>query len=58
MSGQKIRTLISNNQSAGEHSVVWDGTDDSGKQLNSGVYLCILSVDGYFSPVKKCLLLR
>jgi hypothetical protein len=58
MAGQKIRTLINHNQSAGEHVAVWDGTDDSGKQLNSGIYLCILSVDGYFFPVKKCLLVR
>jgi PKD repeat protein len=58
MSGQKIRTLTNTNQSAGEHSFIWDGTDDSGKQLNSGIYLCILSVNGYFYPVKKSLLLR
>ena len=36
--GQRIRTLISGQQSAGEHSIVWNGADDSGTHVASGVY--------------------
>lgn len=39
MLGQKVRTLISGKQSAGLHVVEWDGRDDQGKLLSSGVYL-------------------
>jgi spore coat protein A len=36
--GQKVRTLASGVFSAGEHSVMWEGQDDSGRSLPSGVY--------------------
>ncbi|MBN4076203.1 S8 family serine peptidase [Gemmatimonas aurantiaca] len=37
--GQRVRMLLSGRQSAGENKVVWDGTDDSGRQVASGMYL-------------------
>ena len=58
MSGQKIRTLICNNQSAGEHSVVWDGTDNSGNPVNSGIYFCKLNIDNKPVSTKKIMLLK
>jgi hypothetical protein len=42
--GQKVCTLISGNQTAGTHSVVWDGRDDSRKAVSSGVYLSRLQM--------------
>jgi hypothetical protein len=36
--GQRVRTLVNQPQSAGSHNVVWDGTDDSGRQQAGGVY--------------------
>jgi len=36
--GQKIRTLVLGNIPGGEHSVVWDGRDEGGRTLSSGVY--------------------
>ncbi len=38
MLGQKVRDLFSGKQSAGTHSVSWDGREDSGEKLSSGVY--------------------
>jgi endo-1,4-beta-xylanase len=38
MTGKKIKTLVSENQSAAVHRVVWDGTSDSGVKVASGVY--------------------
>jgi len=36
--GQKVRTLIQKKQVQGELSVVWDGSDDRGRDLPSGIY--------------------
>jgi predicted esterase len=45
--GQKIRTLISSHHSAGRYEVSWDGQDDSGHSVLSGMYLCRLSVERF-----------
>jgi flagellar hook assembly protein FlgD len=37
--GQRIRTLIQGNYESGIHSVVWDGRNDSGQPVGSGIYL-------------------
>ena len=37
--GQKVRTLLSENQTAGSYSVTWDGRDEFGKSVSSGIYL-------------------
>lgn len=39
MTGQKVRELMSGTMSAGKHSVVWDGRDDSGITVSAGMYL-------------------
>jgi hypothetical protein len=44
-SGRLIRTLVEERQEAGEHSVVWDGKNDEGGALASGVYFYELSTD-------------
>jgi len=44
--GQKIRTLVSDNLRPGAHSFVWDGKDDNGNAVSSGVYLSSLSMGG------------
>ncbi|MCK5052174.1 MAG: T9SS type A sorting domain-containing protein [Candidatus Cloacimonetes bacterium] len=56
--GQKIKSLLSDQISAGEHSIVWNGEDASGKIVSSGVYLYKLNVNGKTEIVKKCLLLK
>ncbi|HHE38799.1 MAG TPA: T9SS type A sorting domain-containing protein [Candidatus Cloacimonetes bacterium] len=60
LKGQKIKQLISNsaNQlSAGQHSVVWDGKDDSGRSVSSGVYFYKLQA-GDYQKTRKMILLR
>ena len=42
--GQEIRTLVDVIQEAGFHNVRWDGRDDSGAPVSSGVYLVRLVV--------------
>ncbi|MBD3160636.1 MAG: T9SS type A sorting domain-containing protein [Candidatus Eisenbacteria bacterium] len=36
--GRKVRTLLSEPRTAGYHNVVWDGKDDAGRSVGSGVY--------------------
>ena len=38
-SGQVIRRLVEKEQTVGIHAVVWDGRDDAGRNVASGVYL-------------------
>jgi flagellar hook assembly protein FlgD len=38
--GRRIRTLFQKTFDPGRHSVVWDGMDDGGHRLPSGVYHC------------------
>ena len=38
--GQKVRTLVSRVASGGQQAVQWDGVDDRGVPVSSGVYLC------------------
>ncbi|MBT4483233.1 MAG: T9SS type A sorting domain-containing protein [Candidatus Latescibacteria bacterium] len=39
ITGQKVRTLVSEPMTAGTHSIHWSGTSDSGQALSSGVYI-------------------
>lgn len=57
LKGQLVRHLISGQFTSGENSVTWDGTDNEGKNVGSGLYLYKLKTsDQEFS--KKMLLLK
>lgn len=56
--GQKVRSLVKDSFESGTHSVVWDGVDDLGKSVSSGVYFYKLKVDGKEKAVRKCLMLK
>jgi len=57
LQGQKVRTLINFTQQANEHQAVWDGRNDSGEAVSSGVYVYRLTA-GEFSESRKMVLLR
>lgn len=57
LQGQRIRTLHSGWTAAGNHSRIWDGTDNNGRPVASGVYLYRLSTPGG-SDTKKSILLK
>jgi len=57
--GQKIKTLVSAHVSAGKHSIVWNGDDESGKPVSSGVYFYKFRTEsGNYSSSKKMLLMK
>ncbi len=43
--GRPVRTLVQAEQDRGAHSVTWDGRDDRGRALLSGVYFCRLKAN-------------
>ncbi len=55
--GQKVRTLVRDMHTAGFYSVTWDGTNDLGNSVASGMYLYTLRA-GEFREVKRMILLR
>jgi hypothetical protein len=57
-SGQQVRTLVDRVQSPGEEQpVIWDGRNDNGESVASGVYYCTL-VTGDFSQTRKMVFLK
>lgn len=44
--GRQVRTLIRENFAAGQHGVIWDGFDDQGRAVSSGVYLARVAAHG------------
>jgi hypothetical protein len=52
ITGRKIETLMQGHQTAGEHSVVWDG-----KNLPSGLYFYRINA-GEYSQTRSCVLLK
>lgn len=55
--GQRVRTLVDERQAAGYKAVVWDGHDNSGNSVSSGVYFYTIEA-GSYSSSKKMLLLK
>ena len=44
ISGQRVRTLVDAEQSAGTHTVLWDAADDLGTKVSSGLYFYRIQV--------------
>ena len=55
--GQKVRTLVDEPKSAGSYEVVWDGKNERGDNLASGIYFYRLQI-GEESQTKRMLLLK
>lgn len=55
--GQQVKVLASGSRSPGQHRVQWDGRDQTGRLLPTGIYFYKLQA-GAFVQVKKLLLVR
>jgi FlgD Ig-like domain len=55
--GQKVKQLVSDQLSAGQHDVEWNGEDDDGKTVSSGIYFCRLKC-GDVIQTKRMLMLK
>jgi hypothetical protein len=57
VNGQRVRTLQDGTVSAGQHSVTWDGLDDTGSRVARGVYFARMETAD-FSATEKIVMLR
>ena len=55
--GRVMRTLVDDHRGVGEHSAVWNGRNDHGERVASGVYFCQLEALS-FRGSKRIVLLR
>jgi len=55
--GQRVRTLMNGTMQPGFHAVRWDGTNDMGKSLASGMYIYRIQ-SSKFTSVKKLVLMK
>lgn len=55
--GEVVRTLVDEQSAAGEKSIVWDGRDNLGREVSSGVYIYRIQA-GEFLQTRKMMLLR
>ena len=55
--GNLVRTLVNDEQPAGDYSVEWDGTSEHGVSLASGIYLYQLN-SGNFSQTRRMIMLK
>ena len=55
--GQKVKALINGVYEAGNHKIVWNGLDDNGQNVGSGIYLYRMKTDD-FSQTKKMVLMK
>jgi hypothetical protein len=55
--GRKVRTLVSKEISPGFHSAVWNGKDDRGRLIASGLFI-VRMTSSSFMDVRKMLMLK
>jgi hypothetical protein len=55
--GQEVRRLVDYSQPAAYHQVVWDGRDDAGNLLPTGVYFYRLEAEK-FTAIKKMVMMK
>lgn len=58
LEGNLVKTLISDIKSSGYHAEKWNGTDNDGKTVGSGMYIYRIETDSGFSQSNKMLLLK
>lgn len=56
VNGRLIRQLETQNMEAGVHNVIWDGMDNSGMEVTSGIYFCLFRASDVFTARKMCLI--
>ncbi|MCB9088283.1 MAG: choice-of-anchor D domain-containing protein [Calditrichae bacterium] len=55
--GQKVRTLVNHAQSPGYYTARWDGRNDAGQLVGSGIYIYRISA-GSYTAMRKMILLK
>lgn len=58
LSGRRIKTLVNEILPVGDYSVIWDTTDNLGRNASPGIYFYQLRVGNYCGEIKKVTLLH
>lgn len=56
--GELVQTLVREWQGPGYHDIVWNGTDQTGNRVASGVYFYRLTIGNIYQDVRRMLLLK
>ncbi len=57
LQGQEVKKLLDNQYQPGQYNVVWDGRDNYGQQVSSGIYFIQMYADKFVS-MRKAILVR
>ena len=55
--GQLVKTLVNENQSKGEHQIIWNGKDNNNKRVSSGIFFYKINV-GRYSSTRKMIMMK
>jgi len=55
--GRRVKTIVKEIETAGRHEAFWDGRDNQGNTLSSGMYFCRLEAGG-FAEIRKMVLMK
>jgi hypothetical protein len=55
--GQLVKTVVSGNENSGRYEIVWNGCDNNGRQVTSGIYICRIQA-GKFTATRKMMMLK
>ena len=56
--GQEVRTLVRERQAPGRYTVPWNGSDNRGVPVSSGIYFYQITVTGGFQDARRLILIR
>ena len=56
--GQKVRTLVNDEKDAGYYNIAWNGKDDNGKPVSSGIFFYKFKAGNKFTSTKKMILMN
>ncbi len=56
--GRAVTVLVRGRDTAGEHSVTWNGLNDNGQRVSSGIFLYRLTVNGKPAATRKMILIE
>ena len=57
VAGRRVRDLVNEVRAAGNHRILWDGLNDNGRPVASGIYLYRL-ISGNVSQTRQMVLMR
>lgn len=58
INGRTVKNLVNSAIPGGEHSVSWDGTDENGQSVGSGIYFCQLRSGSGTSESRRMVLVK